>query len=349
MSKLQIRLPPEVRSFPLADRRQIIETITKALDIKPERPQGGRSMWDSSDDPLIAALEDGFYSELDNKGQRMLASVIVLLGLPVDDLQKGPGDKRRISDMVKEMRSKGTTKTLKYGSDAPLDLIRKVDQNIRANYEGIDKVAEKFMVQAGLVGRVLDQDLLQVASMLQQLPTSLKAAEKEPYPLLDNEIPSLTSQELRGIEQSVAHAAEKVSQISDNHRAGAKELIIQAQKERWGANKLSQAFFDSYGDQNRDWRRVAITELAMAANDAYLAALEPGDEIQVATVPGACPHCQKLLEEKTFIVSDGPMDDGYKYIWPGKSNIGRKVTEWWPCCPLHPHCRHRWIRIKRAN
>ncbi|WP_307535389.1 hypothetical protein [Paenibacillus sp. W4I10] len=342
-------MPPEVKSFPLADRRQIIDTITKALDIKPERPQGGRSMWDSSDDPLIATLEDGFYTELDDMGHHMLASLLVLLGLPVEDLQKGPGDKRRISDLVKEMRSKGTTKTLKYGSDATLDLIRKVDQNIRDNYAGIDKIAEKYILQAGLVGRVLDQDLLQVASVLQRLPTSLKAAEKEPYPLPDKEIPPLTSQELQGIEQSVVHAASKVSQITDNHRAGAKELIVQSQKERWGANKLSQALFDAYGDQNRDWRRVAITELAMATNDAYLAALDPGDEIQVATVPGACPHCQKLLEGKTFVASAGSMPDGFKYIWPGKSNIGRKASEWWPCCPLHPHCRHRWVRTRRVN
>ncbi|MGF6354062.1 hypothetical protein ABIE27_001972 [Paenibacillus sp. 4624] len=358
MSKIQIRLPPEVKSFPLANRRQIIETISKALDIKPERPQGGRSMWDASDDPLIATLEDGFYNDLDHNGQRMLASVIALLGLPVDDLQKGPGDKRRISDLVKELRAKGT-KSLKYGRDATQALIRRVDQNIRDQFRKIDELAEKFIVRVGLLGVYQSQEdkvkLTLTAAMLNQLPETLEAAKKEAFPLRlwtgedQAEIVSISPLEYQSIEHSVVHAAEKVSQIADNHRAGVKEIIIQAQKEHWGANKLTQALFDAYGDQNRDWRRVAITELAMAANDAYLVALEPGDEIQVATVPGACPHCQKLLEGKTFIVSDGPMPDGYKYIWPGKSNIGRKVADWWPCCPLHPHCRHRWVRTRRVE
>ncbi|WP_308722492.1 hypothetical protein [Paenibacillus polysaccharolyticus] len=358
MSKIQIRLPPEVKSFPLADRHQIIATISKALNIKPERLQGGRNMWDSSDDPLIATLEDGLYTDLDNRGQRMLASVIVLLGLPVDDLQKGPGDKRRISDLVKVMRSKGA-RSLKYGRDATLDLIRRVDQNIRDQFRKIDELVERFIVRAGLLGVYQSQEdklkLTLTAAMLNHLPETLKAAKKEPFPLSlwtgedQAEIVSISPLEYQSIEHSVVHAAEKVSQIADNHRAGVKEIIIQAQKEHWGANRLTQALFDAYGDQNRDWRRVAITELAMATNDAYLSALDPGDEIQVATVSGACSHCQKLLEGKTFIVSSVPMPDGYKYIWPGKSNIGRKVADWWPCCPLHPHCRHRWVRTRRVK
>ncbi|AKG36097.1 hypothetical protein [Paenibacillus durus] len=362
MSKLQIKLPPAVRSFPLEDRRRIIESLSKALAVPPERPQGGRSMWDASDDPLIAALEDAFYAELDAIGQQMLASLLVLLDLPVDELQKGPGDKNRISDLVKKMRSKGGgwRRLLKYGVvDSPLQLIRKVDQKIRDQFQKVDKLAEKYIVRSGLLGIYRSQEekakLTITAAMLDQLPETLKAAKKEPFPFRlwtdekQVEMVSLSPLEYQGLEQSVVHAAEKLSQIADNHRAGAKELIIQAQKERWGAQKLSQAFFDMYGDQNRDWRRVAITELAMATNDAYLASLSPGDIIQVATVPGACPHCQRLLEGKTFIVSDKPMTDGYKYIWPGKTNIGRKVAEWWPCCPLHPHCRHRWMRVGRVS
>ncbi|MEC0169904.1 hypothetical protein [Paenibacillus graminis] len=362
MSKLQIKLPPAVRSFPLEDRRRIIESLSKALNIPPERPQGGRSMWDSSDDPLIAALEDAFYSELDANGQQMIASVLVLLGLPLEVLQKGPGDKNRISDLVNKMRSKGGgwRRIFIYSVvDSPLQLIRKIDQNIRDQFQKVDKLAEKFIVRSGLLGLYRSQEenvkLTITAAMLDQLPDTLKAAKKEPFPFRlwtdENQVEmlSLSPEEYQSIEQSVVHAAEKLSQIADNHRAGVKELVIQAKKERWEAQKLSQALFDMYGDQNRDWRRVAITELAMTTNDAYLANLSPGDLIQVATVPGACPHCQRLLEGKKFTVSDKPMADGYKYIWPGKTNIGRKVAEWWPCCPLHPHCRHRWMRVGRVS
>jgi hypothetical protein len=36
-----------------------------------------------------------------------------------------------------------------------------------------------------------------------------------------------------------------------------------------------------------------------------------------------------------------------EYVWVGKTNYGRKVSEYIPCIPLHPNCRHRYHKLSR--
>ncbi|MBE0335107.1 hypothetical protein [Paenibacillus sp. 23TSA30-6] len=361
MAKLKINLPPALRSFRLEDKRLVMETLSKALELPSHRESGGRSMWERSDDPLIAQLEDDFYSELDAETQEAIAEIVVLLGLPVDDIQKSRDGKNAIIEWIKRLRSKrGLFKrVIERGKDS-FAVIRKIDDTIRSKFKNLDKLAEKYIVRAALLGRLRIEaekaNLVLTAAIISKLPDTIKAARKDPFPFElwngegegQEEFISLSPLEIRSMEHSVLHTAEKITQISDKHRAGVKELVIQSQKERWGANKLSQALFDVYGDQNRDWRRVAITELAMSTNDAFLAGCQEGDIVQVATVPGTCKHCQRLLEGKTFIVSHKAAN-GDTHIWPGKSNKGRITASWWPCVPLHPHCRHRWFRVPGRN
>ncbi|CAJ1315924.1 hypothetical protein [Paenibacillus nuruki] len=358
MPTVNIKLPPELRSASLEDRQQVIDQLRKALDIPlpidPKDKVEGRSMWESSDDPLITKLEDDFYSELDEVAQEALAEVIALLDLPVDNLQKAKGDKNRIVDWINKIRRKSSAlkKIFKRGSNDSASMIKKIDDLLRYKFKLLDKLAEKYIVRSSLVGHLRSKvnEALDI-SMIDKLPDTLKMAIKEPFPMEiwdqqeQIEIVSLSPLEISSMEHAILSAADKVTQIADNHRAGVKQIVIQSLKERWGVNKLSQALFDVYSDQNRDWRRVAITELAMATNDAYIASLKQGDVVRVANVPGSCKHCQKILEGKTFIVSESPEADGNTHVWAGKSNVGRKAADWWACAPLHPNCRHRWIKV----
>lgn len=178
----------------------------------------------------------------------------------------------------------------------------------------------------------------------------LEAARKEWKKI---EVLPLQKQETRAVQQAELRTAEKLSEVSNRHKAAVKQLVLQAMNSRWSAQQLAQALFDQLGDMNRDWRRVAITELAMATNDAYLAGLSEGDQVWVPPVEGACKHCQSFLENKSFTVTHDPrfMGRGYQdemnYVWVGKSNFGRKPSSWIPCIPLHPNCRHRFHKISR--
>ncbi|GGJ11382.1 hypothetical protein [Paenibacillus hunanensis] len=355
MPKVNIQLPPELRSFSDDDKLQVIEEIRKALNVSKPKPDvhDGRSMWEPSDDSLIAQLEDGFYMELDEAARQVNAETVALLDLPDDQLQKS-GKIDRFKALVKKFRDRFSALKNKFKRKSAADILQKVDDLWRQRLGTLSRLAEKYIVRSTLAARLRieaeDHDIELPDDIVDKLPVTIKAAQKDPFPftLWDKqeqiELVTLSPAELSAMEYAVLSAAEKINQISDSHRAGVKNLVIQSIKERWGADKLSQALFDAYSTQNRDWRRVAITELAMATNDAYIAGLQEGDEVKVPIVPGACKHCQRLLEGKTFTVSATPHEDGNKYVWAGKSNIGRTVANWWACSPLHPHCRHRWIR-----
>jgi hypothetical protein len=157
--------------------------------------------------------------------------------------------------------------------------------------------------------------------------------------------------EARSVQHAASHAADKLTEISERHRAGVRQTILQAQRERWEPQKLTQELYDVYGDQNRDWRRVALTELAMAVSDAYLAGCEEGDQIVGMGAESACKYCQEYVVGKTFTVTHQIPQNNYHYdmkmMWSGKSNFGRRVAEYVPCIPMHPNCRCRWHKVSR--
>ncbi|WP_017814460.1 hypothetical protein [Paenibacillus shenyangensis] len=355
MPKVNIQLPPELRSFSDEEKLQVIEEIRKALKVSPTKTveQEGRSMWDPSDDPLIAQLEDDFYAKLDTAAQQANAETVAVLDLPAEQLRKSNA-LDRFKAYVKKFRERLSALNHKVKRKNPAEVLQQIDDIWRKRTKPLSRLAEKYIVRSALAARLRveaeERGIDLPEDVIDKLPVTITAAEKEPFPftLWDKqeqiEIVALSPAEISAMEHAVLSAAEKIGQISDSHRAGVKQLVIQSMKERWGADKLSQALFDVYSIQNRDWRRVAITELAMATNDAYIAGLREGDVVKVPIVPGACKHCQRLLEGETFIVSQTPQEDGKKYVWPGKSNIGRTAANWWACVPLHPHCRHRWIR-----
>lgn len=163
----------------------------------------------------------------------------------------------------------------------------------------------------------------------------------------------LQPQEVRTVENAEIRTGEKLTEVADRHRAAIKQIVLQAINGRWSAQQLAQALFKAFGEQNRDWRRVAITELAMASSDAYLAGCEEGDTVIVPAVEGSCRYCKKYLEGKSFIVTHDPAKMGHdyqqemNYVWVGKTNYGRTTASYIPCIPLHPNCRHRWHKLSR--
>lgn len=93
----------------------------------------------------------------------------------------------------------------------------------------------------------------------------------------------------------------------------------------------------------------------MAYNDAVLTHL--ADDYVVVPPIGddrVCHECQKWLEGRVFWVSPVPIENPTKqeyqqYVWVGKSNVGRKREDWWPCIPLHPNCRHVYVRYRGGD
>jgi len=162
------------------------------------------------------------------------------------------------------------------------------------------------------------------------------------------------------------HAAENIVQLTDDLRGALQSTLMNHQLKRLAGDeaatpqKLQQTLFDTFGDMNRDWRRIAITEAGEIANQAFIAGQPEGTKIRRNERDDACPFCRSINGViYTVVNADKPDKDGATEIWVGKNNIGRsgsanKRTEngleprlphelWWPPAGLtHPHCRGWW-------
>jgi hypothetical protein len=132
--------------------------------------------------------------------------------------------------------------------------------------------------------------------------------------------------------------------------------------------KLQQSLFDHFSTQNRDWRRLGLTEAGNACNEGFIASLPINSKVKrIEQYHGACGWC-KAIDGQIFnlVSADDPNKNGDTDIWPGKSNIGRsasprKRTEdglelrdksecWWVAAGLqHPCCRGRWFVVSEAK
>ena len=167
---------------------------------------------------------------------------------------------------------------------------------------------------------------------------------------VDIKILPLTTQERNAVDIAINHAVDKVTEVDERSRSAIKQVVVRAQRERWTAEQLAQELFDLFGDQNRDWRRVAITELSYAMNDAFLAGCKRGDRIVGIGAGNACKYCKQYVIGKEFtVIEDVPDRLDYKtemnHVWVGKSNYGRRVGEYMPAIPMHPNCRCRWHKL----
>lgn len=153
------------------------------------------------------------------------------------------------------------------------------------------------------------------------------------------------------------YAGDLISELTDTTRHRVKRTILRGVGTGQTQAQLGQALFDSFATQNRDWRRVAVTEAAMAANGGHLATCALGSFVIRRELPGACAGCRSFDGFKARVVApDDPDRDWDRDVWIGKTNEGRSFArrkrlpdgslverspdEMAVICPvLHPNCR----------
>ena len=170
--------------------------------------------------------------------------------------------------------------------------------------------------------------------------------------------------ELAVIEVAQANAARLVTDISALTRSRMKTIIIDAEKRRimdgtetFAPAPLAQELADTFGDLNRDWRRIAITETAMNAADGFLSTMI-GSFVEWLAHEGCCDACRQFNGRHFRVVRSTANDrDMNTDVWPGKTivNIGRSAAKrkrledgtmtdrtademLVPAIPLHAHC-----------
>jgi hypothetical protein len=348
------------------------------------------NIWARNGDELLADAEDALYQELTLAEGLRMAAILAYLDLPVPDIEKsfepeyhafedtlikakGSG-RTKMSDYLKEFSTKAKQKAKQFikwtqdGKALTSAHMKHIENLLTTKLPNYAQKAEAYAVRAGFIGKIRGEaekkNFETLGAILDRMPESIKLGEKKGVVLTLREkekaeaegrkvvILPLTEREAEAVKHASMHAGDKITEISAKHMAGVRQLVMQAKKERWSAAKLAQALFDKYGDHNRDWRRVAITELAFAANDAYLSGCAEGDTLIGMGTIGACKHCSNLIIGKQVTFRSRPPENGSyttdtKEVWVGKTNYGNRVAEYVAAIPLHPHCRCRWHRISR--
>jgi hypothetical protein len=348
------------------------------------------NIWARNGDELLADAEDELYQSLSIAEGLRIAALLAYLDLPIPDIEKsfepefrafedtlikakGSG-RTKMSDYLKEFSAKAKQKAKQFvkwtqdGKALTTAHMKHIEEILTTKLPNYAQKAESYAVRAGFIGKIRGESEKQnfetLGAIIDRIPQSITLAEKQDVVLTLREkekaesegrkviIMPLTEREAEAVKHASMHAGDKITEISAKHMAGVRQLVMQAKKERWSAAKLAQALFDKFGDHNRDWRRVAITELAFAANDAYLSGCSEEDTLIGMGAVGACKHCSNIIIGKKFTFrSEPPERNSYttdmKEVWVGKTNYGNRVAEYVAAIPLHPHCRCRYHRISR--
>ncbi len=165
---------------------------------------------------------------------------------------------------------------------------------------------------------------------------------------------SLTRQEMTRIEVLQQSAGQQVTSVTEKIRGDIQQILIDGVKGHKSKGQVSQALFDKMVGDNRDYQRLADTEIQNAFNNATIQEevynTPKGEKTyfqRIEVIDGnTCPKC-KAINGKIAVWSDKPLNDEKSkdknadyVIWEGKDG-----KEWeCPLSTLHPYCRGTWAR-----
>ena len=164
-----------------------------------------------------------------------------------------------------------------------------------------------------------------------------------------------TSVEKRAMQHAAEHAGiyikglrdsmlRDVSAVATRHRGAAVrrvgEVVSEAIGERKTISELKSDLFHSFENHNRDWQRVAHTEINTSIQQGiYQEIKEKSDEgaeqlVYKSPNPDACQHCKRV-----YLRADGITPKVFKLSELHETNVGRKARNWLPTIgSVHPWC-----------
>lgn len=152
-------------------------------------------------------------------------------------------------------------------------------------------------------------------------------------------------------------AAERISGMTDELKTEVKQTLIDGIKSRKGKQQISQDLFNRLSGTNRDFRKIADTEIQNNINNSFIeeevSNAEAGEKVyfqRIEIVDGAtCPFCKKMngviaVWSETPLSNDKVDGDPYATValWEGKDWNGQK--NYVANGAFHPYCRGIWTR-----
>lgn len=170
---------------------------------------------------------------------------------------------------------------------------------------------------------------------------------------------SLTRAEQARIEMLTQSAAQKVTNVTEKMRGDIQQILIDGVRGRKSKGQVSQELFDKMVGDNRDYQRLADTEIQNAFNNSFIReevqAAPEGEKVYFQRIEvidaNTCPFCREM-NGKIALWSDKPLrndkaGDGVAdfVIWEGKEWGGKGHS--FSTGVFHPYCRGSWVRYNK--
>ena len=343
-----------------------LETIYKAISENPDGEDA--TIWAPLANPWVRSHVEAVTVRLQAILSNLQSALSrALFGHAAEELKKADVPWQRWSDSeMAEVRFRLEQKpTADYTLEDWLQLV----EWLIARYlpEGtIESEAEYLTVKSALLGKM--QATMDAQSHLSPRLEDLVA-------FVPTQFRAVPARVLRPLEMSIlrvakARAADDIENVAADTRHRMKQICIEhvqasiLGQSQGTAQALEQRLFDEFGQLNRDFRKIAVTEIGETVNQGVVAAAAIGSSLKrIEAYRGACEFC-KSINGKVFkvVAPDAPNKNGATEVWVGKTNVGRSASPrrrvgnalqertpdelWWPAAGLqHPHCRGLWLPV----
>lgn len=181
--------------------------------------------------------------------------------------------------------------------------------------------------------------------------SAAREAFHTPDPEIDRD--GLTTTQQCILHYGSVHCAENIADVSEATRQRIKQAIMEDIEFRMRGFRVPYALetklFDNFAHLNRDWRRIALTEVSEIENQGLIASLEPGRKVKRVGKDCACEFCQsidgKIME---VVAADDPDKDGERHVWAGKTNIGRSACHYRKCREVRTGAARKMVGCYRC-
>lgn len=336
-----------IRGFDKNKIQKAVHKMAFSLDTQIKSAKGEAFIYRSQEE-----LTDRIVSELTEKTKSVYSFLISYFGLP---------EVRIISKA--DLKYKGK---ILYDPESgkPISqaewkkFVAAIEKFLNRNYTGVGK---KIVLSAESLGRILER-LSKTNSFeaIQKMPLSGLKYGGKTFDWISNDIKNMQNTFGESIDRmtqariqvAVDSAAQRITKVTDNMRNDIQQIIIDGIKDRQSKAKISQNLFDKCSGLNRDFQRIADTEIQNNANNAYIKEelfnTPENEKVYFKRFEqvddNTCKKC-RAIEGKIALWSDIPLEserikDPYAdyAIWEGKTDGTM------PMSVMHPYCRGGWVR-----
>jgi hypothetical protein len=310
--------------------------------------------------PIQQELSDqwtGYYSGILKKIYKAVVEALDLPPVEVETMRKALGDSGILRYHGKVIYNPETGQPLK-NKDFD-DLIEGIQKFLNRNTKDISK---QILLDSAAIEKLLRRMAkYQSSPDMARLKLDTMKYRGKTFDWIRSDIKNLESvtgklsaPEMARYQVAQDYVAELVTRSNRKIRDEIKDTVLRGIIEKRTKAQVSQDLFNRMGGLNRDWKRIADTEIVNTSNLAGILQevneTPKGEKVYFKRyeLPGCCDKCEKV-NGKVVLWSDSPLDedkikDPYTdtAIWEGKSPDSKKCT----LVPgtLHPNCRGGWLR-----